>query len=93
MSTKQDLERVREALGCGDYSNYSFDELMDQYDALKAIQSFEQTQPTFVTEFPGKKAKEIALQTALTMGPNYDLLNEAEKIYQWLISDSSNPVK
>lgn len=107
MSTKQDLERVREALSCADFSNYSFDELMEQYDMLKAIQGFEQTQPTFVREFPGRKVKEIALQAAIAMRPapsyssnlqsqvlaqpHYNLLTEAEKIYQWLVSDSSKP--
>ena len=35
----------------------------------------------------GKKAKEIALAFAFKMGPSYDLVEEAGKIYQWLIKE------
>ena len=100
MSAIQEIKHVKEQLSTGDYSNRSFDELMDQYDTLKAILSFEQTQPMFIGEPPGKKAKEIALDAAIKIyngptGSSFDkpenILELAKSIHEWLISHSSKP--
>lgn len=64
MSTKEEINKVLEQLGCADYSKYSFNELMQQYDTLKAIENFENTPSQFV-ESPRKKAKEMALDAAI----------------------------
>lgn len=99
MTTKEEIKRVKELLSCGDYSVYTFDELLDQYDSLKAIETFENTQPTYFTTVV-KNAKEIALNAAISAKPygqpqgqlgniagNYDVLAQAERIHQWLIKD------
>lgn len=63
MNTKKEIQSVVEKLGCHDYSEYSFDELLGQYDSLKALEAFENTSPTFLPHSV-KKAKEIALDVA-----------------------------
>lgn len=92
MNTKEEINRVLEQLGCADYSKYSFNELMQQYDTLKALESFENT-PTQFFPSPYKKSKEIALDVAMIINKKVSSINaqsvieDATIIYKWLITD------
>lgn len=86
MNTKEEISRVVERLGCQDYSEYSFDELLSQYDTLKSLEAFNNSPTHFLG---GKKAKEIALDAALKLyAPSTQtaelLLKDAQSIFEWL---------
>lgn len=88
MDTKKEIARITEQMSTGDYSQYSFDELLSQYDIVKAVEAFENTPSQYVPAM--KKAKEIALQASLTVFSPHnakadEIVDAAEKIYLWLI--------
>lgn len=99
MNIKKELQEVKEKITCGDFSDYSMDDLLEQYCALRALAIFEDTHLHYLRPVD-KKAKEIALDIAMRyyeIGQGditrniVDLKNNAESIYQWLIQTDPQP--